>query len=116
MSKNKKELVEFLQVLTEYLILISEEENSPNIIQTLNKKLNRVLLEIQSKLVRNKFKTNHCQYVANQIDKLIYISAELSMRENGVESREFDDFKEKVWFLLETLEVYCLKKHNISVW
>jgi len=112
MNKN----ISYLQVLSDYLLLTQTQQYEPKIINELNKNLNEILRKIQSKLVEKVFEEQDCQEITQQIDKLIYLSAELSQRSIEDPKNHLAEFKEKLWFLLETLEQHCTETFNLSIW
>ena len=116
MNKEQKSTIEYLLALTEYFILISDEPNNPKIIQELNDKLNEVLHEIHEKLNLEAFSDSDCQEFTDKIDMIILFSAELSMLKKAEYKEPLSVIKEKLWYLLENLEQYCVKIHGITIW
>ena len=116
MSKNKRDLTEYMIVLSQYFLLISDEQNSPKIIQELNEKLNRILNEIHEKLKLDKFQKSDCKEFTVRIDEIILLTAELGLQ-SKVENRKYLSLiKEKLWYLLENLESYCIESYDITIW
>ncbi len=116
MSKNNNENISYLQVLSDYLLLTETQQYDPKIINELYENLNEILRKIQSKLVEKVFEEQDCQEITQQIDKLIYLSAELTQRSIEDKKNHLAEFKEKLWLLLETLEQYCTETFNLSIW
>lgn len=116
MSKKERDLTEYLIVLSQYFLLISDEQNSPKIIQQLNEKLNRILNEIHEKLKLDKFQESDCEEFTKRVDEIILLTAELGQH-GKVENRKYLSLiKEKLWYLLENLESYCIESYNITIW
>ncbi len=116
MNEEIKEKNNYLLVLSNYLLLDDTEQENSKIINQLNQRLNEILRKIQSSLSIGEFKEKDCQAIAEQIDKLIFFSAELSFKPIKYPKKALDQFKEKLWFLLETLEEFCSENFNISIW
>lgn len=116
MSKNEKDLSGYLQILSEYFMLISDEQNSPKIIRKLNEKLNGILHEIHEKLKLEEFQKSDCQEFADKIDEIILLSAKLGLLGVAEEREHISTIKEKLWYLLENLEHYCIEAYEITIW
>jgi predicted house-cleaning noncanonical NTP pyrophosphatase (MazG superfamily) len=116
MNKNEKDLSEYLQTLSEYFILISDEQNSPKIIWKLNEKLNEILHQIHEKLELEEFQKSDCQYFADRIDEIILLSAKLTQKGEAKECEHLSEIKQKLWYLLENLEYYCIETYDITIW
>jgi len=116
MNKNTSENISDLRLVCDYLLLTENEQNSPQIINELNEKLKEILRIIHSKQKEEAFIKQDCQDVADQIDKLIYLSAELTYRFIGDQKNMLADFKEKLWQLLESLDQYCTETFKLSIW
>ncbi len=108
--------ISYLLIFSNYLLLVNVNQENHFLINELNETLNDILRIIQRKLLAGEFKKDDCQSMADQIDKLIYLSAELSQRDIKMSKNELNNFKEIIWYLLETLEAYCSKNFNLSVW
>ncbi len=116
MSKKQKDSIEYLQTLSEYFLLISDEQNSPKIIRKLNEKLNGILHEIHEKLKFEEFQKSDCQEFADKIDEIILLSAKLTQKGEAKDREHLSTIKEKLWYLLENLEHYCIETYEITIW
>lgn len=116
MNNKTEEYKDYLQVISEYLLLTETEQYSPKIINKLYENLYEILRTIQGKLFTEEFKGEDCQIITKQIDRLLYLSAELTLIPLENAENELTKFKEKLWHLLETLEEYCKETFELSVW
>jgi len=106
----------YLLQLTEHLLVSIDEQSNSDLVVKLQEELTKLLIELQKKLSENKFLSKDCQKIANQVDELIVISANMSQRLCKNQSEFLAEFKEKLWMVLESLEVYCIEYHSITIW
>lgn len=116
MNKIQSKEPHYLEALSSYLLLSEQQQCDTKIINELYEKLNEILRKIQSKLTEGIFEEQDCQRITEQIDKLIYLSAEITQRPLEDSKSNLADFKEKLWHLLESLEQYCTETFKLSIW
>ncbi len=78
------------------------------------------LIGLQSRLITilisNMQNPKVCIDLSNKIDEIIVLLAQHSLHSEPPESHYISELKEFNWSLLESLEEYCLKELQISIW
>ena len=85
-------------------------------IREVNIDFNKILREMYKHLHEKNFIITDCYKHSKAIDDVLYSSAKLTHRATAKQSLCLDILKDKVWFVLETLENYCKAHHNKSIW
>jgi len=105
-----------LELLCEQFLQTNPTETQAGLISQLNEKLQRIVNEIQQKLKHDKLKSEDCQNIADQIDRLIIITAEQTRSQAEIATDQIAEIKEKLWTLLEDLDEYCKTHFNYTIW
>ena len=115
MNKKKSRKLSYLQTTSEYFLLMSIQNKCPIVIQDIQLKFNEILRKITNRTKTDSFKEADCNEFTKQIDRILYAVGEISLQ-NTDDYKGLDELKDKLWYLLETLEQYCEQNFKISIW
>ena len=116
MNKKRTDRLSYLQTTSEYFLLTSNQKNCPKVIREVQVKFNEILRKITNRTKTESFEEADCNEFTKQIDKILDAVGEITLKTQMNEQKELDMLKDKLWYLLETLEQYCEKNFNISIW
>ena len=111
-TKNQK-LTSLYPICVSYLQMDCEA-GCPKIVVQANAEFCIVLRKIKNRLFFNAFEQCNCNKFTQEMDKLLEITAEISLRNQSQTC--IDDLKERIWEVLEALDKHCKQVYKISVW
>jgi len=116
-KKNKsRKNIKCLETTSEFFLLSNNLKDCPLEIRKVNRELGAVLRKIIARLKKRNFKKSDCRIVADEIDEVLLLSAELTYRANPFYHACLDKLKDKLWFVLASLDYYCKENHKTSIW
>jgi len=62
------------------------------------------------------FKKENCTEFVKQVDEILELAGKVTLQANEEDKKHLDELKDKLWYLLETLEQYCKKNFKFSIW
>ena len=114
-NKSRKNL-KCLETTSEFFLLSNNLKKCNKSIREVNIELNKVLRRIIARFKNDNFKKSDCRIISDEIDEVLLLSAELTYKASPQHSKCLDKLKDKIWFVLGSLDYYCIENHQNSIW
>ncbi len=114
-NKSRKNL-QCLETTSEFFLLSDNLKKCNRAIREINIELNKVLRRIIARFENDNFQKSDCRIISDEIDEVLLLSAELTYKASPRHTKCLDKLKDKLWFVLASLDYYCIENHQISIW
>jgi len=115
-KKKQRKNLKCLETTSEFFLLTGSMKHCTKAIREINIELNKVLRKIVEQLKNEDFKKSDCRIISDDIDEVLLLTAELTHRASSHHTKCLDKLKDKLWFVLASLDYYCKEVHEISIW